>query len=184
MRVEKADVCRSCDLCLQAGLFAITGQTGAGKSTILDALSLAFYDKIPRLPDGHDFAVGHKDEDENLRVTSNDVRSILRRGTSHAYAEVDFIGKDKHHYSARWEVSKARSKADGRLQALEVILSNIDSGQRIGEGKKNTLEMIRTLPHSALLHAGYLQFCFRLNNPIFNHWQHPVLNTRTGKILA
>jgi len=129
----------------QAGLFAITGQTGAGKSTILDALCLALYDKIPRLPDGHGFAVGHKDEDENLRVVSTDVRSILRRGTSNAYAEVDFIGKDKHHYRARWEVSKARGKADGRLQAQEVTLSKIDDGQRIGQGKKNTLEMISEL---------------------------------------
>jgi len=129
----------------QAGLFAITGQTGAGKSTILDALCLALYDKIPRLPDGHGFAVGHKDEDENLRVTSNDVRSILRRGTSNAYAEVDFIGKDKHYYRARWEVSKARGKADGRLQAQEVTLSKLDDGQRIGQGKKNTLELISEL---------------------------------------
>ena len=129
----------------QAGLFAITGQTGAGKSTILDALCLALYDKVPRLPDGHGFAVGHKDEDENLRVTSNDVRSILRRGTSNAYAEVDFIGKDKHHYRARWEVSKARGKADGRLQAQEVTLSKIDDGRRIGQGKKNTLETISEL---------------------------------------
>ena len=126
----------------QAGLFAITGQTGAGKSTILDALCLALYDEIPRLPSGQGFAVGHKDEDEKLRVTSNDVRSILRRGTSHAYAEVDFIGKDKHHYRARWEVSKARGKADGRLQAQEVSLSKIDDGRRIGQGKKNTLEII------------------------------------------
>lgn len=129
----------------QAGLFAITGQTGAGKSTILDALCLALYDKIPRLPDGHGFAVGHKDEDENLRVVSTDVRSILRRGTSNAYAEVDFIGKDKHHYRARWEVSKARGKADGRLQAQEVTLTKIDDGQRIGQGKKNTLELISDL---------------------------------------
>jgi len=129
----------------QAGLFAITGQTGAGKSTILDALCLALYDKIPRLPDGHGFAVGHKDENENLRVTSNDVRSILRRGTSNAYAEVDFIGKDKHHYRARWEVSKARGKAEGRLQAQEVTLSKLDDGQRIGQGKKNTLELISDL---------------------------------------
>jgi exonuclease SbcC len=129
----------------QAGLFAITGATGAGKSTILDALCLALYDKMPRLPDGHGFAVGHRDEDENLRVTSNDVRSILRRGTSTAYAEVDFIGKDKHHYRARWEVSKARGKANGRLQAQEIILSKIDSGQRIGQGKKNTLEAISEL---------------------------------------
>jgi len=129
----------------QTGLFAITGQTGAGKSTILDALCLALYDKIPRLPDGHGFAVGHKDEDENLRVVSTDVRSILRRGTSNAYAEVDFIGKDKHHYRARWEVSKARGKADGRLQSQEVTLSKIDDGQRIGQGKKNTLETISEL---------------------------------------
>ncbi len=129
----------------QAGLFAITGATGAGKSTILDALCLALYDKMPRLPDGHGFAVGHKDEDENLRVTSNDVRSILRRGTSSAYAEVDFIGKDKHHYRARWEVRKAGGKVIGRLQAQEIILSEIDSGQRIGQGKKNTLEAISEL---------------------------------------
>lgn len=129
----------------QAGLFAITGPTGAGKSTILDALCLALYDKMPRLPDGHGFAVGHRDEDENLRVTSNDVRSILRRGTSHGYAEVDFIGKDKHHYRARWEVSKARGNASGRLQAQDIILSNIASGQRMGQGKRNTLEIISEL---------------------------------------
>lgn len=129
----------------QTGLFAITGQTGAGKSTILDALCLALYDKIPRLPDGHGFAVGHKDEDENLRVTSNDVRSILRKGTANAYAEVDFIGKDKQEYRARWEVSKARGKADGRLQPQDVKLTNIATGQIVGQGKKSTLEAISEL---------------------------------------
>lgn len=30
-------------------LFAITGPTGSGKSTILDVISLALYNKIPRL---------------------------------------------------------------------------------------------------------------------------------------
>ncbi|HQG98089.1 MAG TPA: AAA family ATPase, partial [Thermotogota bacterium] len=31
------------------GIFAITGPTGAGKSTILDALCLALYGRTPRL---------------------------------------------------------------------------------------------------------------------------------------
>ncbi|MDD1615115.1 MAG: exonuclease SbcC [Methylococcaceae bacterium NSP1-2] len=128
-----------------AGLFAITGQTGAGKSTILDALCLALYDKIPRLPDGVGFAVGHKDEDENQRVKHNDVRSILRRGASHAFAEVDFIGKDKQSYRARWQVSKARGKASGKLQAQEISLSHINSGQRIGQTKTSTLDAISDL---------------------------------------
>ena len=34
-----------------AGLFAITGATGSGKSTILDVITLALFDRIPRVDD-------------------------------------------------------------------------------------------------------------------------------------
>ncbi len=125
-----------------AGLFAITGPTGAGKSTILDALCLALYDQMPRLPEGHGVAIGHKDEDEAIRVKSHDVSSILRRGTASAYAEVDFIGQDKHTYRARWEISRARGKVEGRLQAQKISLQDLHSAEKIGQGKKDTQQEI------------------------------------------
>ena len=126
----------------KVGLFAITGATGAGKSTILDALCLALYDQMPRLPEGHGVAVGHKDDVEAMRVKSHDVASILRRGTASAYAEVDFIGQDKQRYRARWELSRARNKVDGRLQAQRMSLMNIDTQVKIGQAKKDTQQEI------------------------------------------
>jgi len=125
-----------------AGLFAITGQTGAGKSTLLDALCLALYDKMPRLPKGTGVSIGHKDEDENTRISSHDVSSILRRGTASAYAEVDFIGCDKHQYRSRWEISRARNKINGRLQAQKITLTQLQSQEIIGHKKTETLEAI------------------------------------------
>ncbi len=125
-----------------AGLFAITGQTGSGKSTLLDALCLALYDQIPRLPKGNGVSIGHKDDDENIRVNSHDVSSILRRGTASAYAEVDFIGSDKQTYRSRWEISRARNNVKGRLQPQKITLTNLQSQEIIGHKKTETLQEI------------------------------------------
>jgi exonuclease SbcC len=127
-----------------AGLFAITGQTGARKSTLLDTLCLALYDQIPRLPKGNGVSIGHKDEDEdeNTRINSHDVSSILRQGTANAYAEVDFIGSDKQTYRARGEISRARNNGNGRLQPQKITLINLQSNEIIGHKKTETLQEI------------------------------------------
>ncbi|MDC9728022.1 MAG: AAA family ATPase [Methyloprofundus sp.] len=125
-----------------AGLFAITGQTGAGKSTLLDALCLALYDQIPRLPKGNGVSIGHKDESENTRVNSHDVSSILRRGTANGYAEVDFIGSDKQIYRSHWAISRARNKVNGRLQTQKITLTHCQSNEIIGHTKTETLKEI------------------------------------------
>ncbi|ROI03260.1 hypothetical protein EGI16_11900 [Chryseobacterium sp. G0240] len=119
-----------------AGIFAITGPTGAGKSTILDALCLALYAKTPRYraaENGIDIA-----DVKGNTIKQDDVRGILRDGTSSGYAEVDFVGIEGHHYISNWRVRRAHNKADGSLQNYEITLKNITTGQSI-PGKKTEL---------------------------------------------
>jgi exonuclease SbcC len=117
-----------------AGLFAISGPTGAGKSTLLDALCLALYDDTPRL---------HKAEgktpDVGDPVSSQDPRTLLRRGAAEGWAEVDFVGNDGAAYRARWKVWRARSKAAGALQPSAMSLQKLPGLQPLGHTKTEVM---------------------------------------------
>ncbi|MCI8211530.1 chromosome segregation protein SMC [Pseudomonas sp. S25] len=115
-----------------AGLFAITGPTGAGKSTLLDALCLALFGAIPRLSNIGQSRVPEIDGD----ISTNDPRTLLRRGTGSGYAEVDFVGIDKRRYRARWETNRARDNAAKKLQASRQTLTDLDSEQILSTQNK------------------------------------------------
>lgn len=125
----------------RAGLFAITGPTGAGKSTILDALCLALFDEVPRLPRQRESLPSGPDASPNA-VRSTDVRTLLRRGAGFGWAEVDFIGIDGEAYRARWELRRARQKAAGSLQKQDISLTSLDGAQRYGDKKRSVLDEI------------------------------------------
>ncbi len=126
-----------------AGIFAITGPTGAGKSTILDALCLALYAKTPR----YSQAIENVNilDVEGAAINQKDVRAILRDGTAEGAAEVDFVGVDGNHYKAGWHVRRAGGKADGKLQADTIQLENITTRTIIPGKKRETLDDIERL---------------------------------------
>lgn len=115
------------------GLFAISGPTGAGKSTLLDALCLALYDATPRLlkVTGRNYLTDVGAE----TVSTQDTRTLLRRGTAEGYAEVDFVGNDGASYRARWSVRRSRTKAEGALQPTAMSLHLLPALQPIGGTK-------------------------------------------------
>ncbi len=127
-----------------AGIFAITGPTGAGKSTILDAICLAFFDRLPRLVDAEKGAkISRGEGDASRDVSSADVRNILRHGCGDAFAEVDFIDQSGRKCRARWSVHRSRGRPGGALQAQTIALTDLVTGETIGQGKSETLSEIR-----------------------------------------
>ena len=95
------------------GIFALTGPTGAGKSTILDAICLALYGATPRLG----------------RITKSN-NEIMSRQTGSCYAEVLFASKAGR-FRCHWEQRRARNRADGNLQDAEHQILDADTGKPI-----------------------------------------------------
>lgn len=115
----------------RAGLFAITGPTGSGKSTILDAICLALYGKVPR-KSGPGKAPAGGEWDLSL----DDPKNVLRRGAGEAFAEVTFQAKDAQVYIANWHVRRAHGHALGKIQNHKITVKDLN-GQGLG-GATNT----------------------------------------------
>ena len=108
-----------------AEVFLITGRTGAGKSTILDAICLALYADTPRLDNS--LMQGTVEPASQGDVKLSDPRVMLRRNTGEGYVELDFTGSDGVAYRAWWGVTRARKKPTGMLQGREWRLTRLDS---------------------------------------------------------
>lgn len=123
-----------------AGIFAISGPTGSGKSTILDAMCLALYDKMPRFE--HSAGSTKISDNGKAEISQTDVRNILRRGATEGRAEVEFIGADELRYLSSWTIRRSYGKADGNLQAQSIRVYNLSTGEELQGTKTDILNQL------------------------------------------
>ena len=88
-------------------LFAITGPTGAGKSTILDVITCALYGRTARLTNPNE---------------------LMSRHTGECLCEVEFEVKGKV-YRSSWSQKRARKSPEGAFQSAKMELSVVESGK-------------------------------------------------------
>jgi exonuclease SbcC len=88
-------------------LFAITGPTGAGKSTILDVITCALYGRTARLQNPND---------------------LMSRHTGECLCEVEFEIKGKF-YRSSWAQKRARKNPNGNFQSAKMEIVELDSNK-------------------------------------------------------
>ena len=108
-------------------IYALTGPTGAGKTTILDAISLALYGRTPRLA--------------RIGKAGNEIMS-RHSGTCHA--EITFSTRTGR-YRSHWSQHRARRKAGGELQNPKHELADAESGELLTTGLKDVAAAIERL---------------------------------------
>jgi exonuclease SbcC len=88
-------------------LFAVTGPTGAGKSTILDVITCALFGKTPRLSNPNE---------------------LMSRHTGECFCEVEFEVKGKN-YRSSWAQKRARKNPNGNFQNAKMEIVDLGTNK-------------------------------------------------------
>ena len=121
--IEKADINFENDLNeaytgAPAPIFLISGDTGAGKSVILDAIALALYKTTPRLSSKHSKNNNEFVNSLGEKVRVYSIQQYTRLGIApddECYSEVVFEGNDSRIYTIRLSlgICRSRKKVEG-----------------------------------------------------------------------
>ena len=115
----------------ESNVILITGETGAGKSTILDAICLALYATTPRMNNTEMDGKWQENETDEMDIT--DTLQLMRKSTSEAYVHLSFLGSDGNDYCAEWSVERKRKNLN-RTWSLK-NLTHSEASPQPGNGK-------------------------------------------------
>ena len=124
----------------ESNVILITGETGAGKSTILDAICLALYATTPRMNNTEMDGKWQENETDEMDIT--DTLQLMRKNTSEAYARLSFLGSDGNDYFAEWSVERKRKNLSRTwsLANLTHPEASPQPGNGKGSGKDNEIK--------------------------------------------
>lgn len=152
--IEDATIDFNGDLLKSTDLFLITGTTGAGKTTILDAICLALFKTTPRLSKG-----GGNDHINSDELTGSDSRNIMRSNTGYAFVKLYFTGNDRREYIAEWSVQRGKNMLPGQNLSKAVWSLTDVAGNVVTSGAvSNAYKEVEAAIHN-VIGLDFNQFC-------------------------
>lgn len=116
----------------ESNVILITGETGAGKSTILDAICLALYANTPRMNNTGMSGKWQENDADEMDIT--DTMQLMRKNTNEAYVRLSFLGSDGNEYEAEWSVERKKKNLN-RTWSLK-NLTHPEASPKVGNGKR------------------------------------------------
>lgn len=113
----------------KTGLFVISGSTGAGKSTLLDVMTLALFNRVPRVMD-HDGRGLSKDRLLAEGLIINQRAAIEPKADAYAEVEYELSGQA---YRSRWSINKNRN---GNWNDYEMEVAELPANKLLTEKKR------------------------------------------------
>ena len=152
--ISEAEIDFTKDIFATESIFLIYGETGSGKTTILDAICLALYGRTPRLDNSRTqqtvptYTLGDRD------VNIMDTKQLLKADANEGEVSLYFTAANGKNYTAHWKVERIRGSSG--IKDPEWTL--IDGGHTI-EIRPNARSAAQRRDLDDLTGLSYDQFC-------------------------